>query len=60
MQNPITASLEPAERAQQDAARDRDVFAPLFTGGSEPTALLDTDEVGRPLAGIYVPAVDLL
>ena len=30
-------------------------FAPLFTAGTEPYALATLDELGRPLAGVYVP-----
>ena len=30
-------------------------FAPLFTAGTEPFALATLDELGRPLAGVYVP-----
>jgi hypothetical protein len=30
-------------------------FAPLFTSGTEPYALATLDELGRPLAGVYVP-----
>ena len=30
-------------------------FAPLFTAGTEPYALATLDELGRPLAAVYVP-----
>ena len=35
-------------------------FAPLFTAGTEPYALATLDELGRPLAGVYVPEQLLL
>jgi hypothetical protein len=63
MRNPVTACLELAERALNDAVpvlTDTGPFAPLFTRGTEPTALLGADELGRPLSGIYVPDSDLL
>ena len=31
-------------------------FAPLFTAGTEPYALAPLDELGRPLAAVYVPS----
>jgi len=42
----IDAHLEPAPDGP---------FAPLFTAGTEPYALAALDELGRPLAGVYVP-----
>jgi hypothetical protein len=35
-------------------------FAPLFTQGTEPYGLAELDELGRPLAGVYVPDALLL
>jgi hypothetical protein len=63
MRNPVSAYLELTERVLKDAApvlTDAGPFAPLFTRGTEPTALLGADELGRPLSGIYVPDSDLL
>jgi hypothetical protein len=63
MRNPVTACLELTDRVLNDAAplvTDAGPFAPLFTRGTEPTALLGADEFGRPLSGVYVPDSDLL
>ncbi len=63
MRNPVTACRELTDRVLNDAApvlTDARPFAPLFTRGTVPTALLGADELGRPLSGIYVPDSDLL
>jgi hypothetical protein len=63
MRTSAIASLERPDRVPSHATSvltDGAPFAPLFTRGTEPTALLGADELGRPLSGIYVPDSDLL
>ena len=63
MRMSVIACLERTDRVPNHAApvlTDGGPFAPLFTRGTEPTALLGADELGRPLSGIYVPDSDLL
>ena len=63
MRNPVIACRKFTDRVLNDAVpalTDAGPFAPLFTRGTEPTALLGADELGRPLSGIYVPDSDLL
>jgi len=51
---PVHAIAEPF--ADTDEKPDTaSPFAPLFTAGTEPYALATLDELGRPLAGVYVP-----
>jgi hypothetical protein len=63
MRTPVINRLELTDRVLNGAAPipvNAGPFAPLFTRGTEPTALLGADELGRPLSGIYVPDSDLL
>jgi len=53
----VAASAAPVARADAATAGP---FAPLFTRGTEPYALAELDELGRPLAGVYVPDALLL
>ena len=58
----LEASAVASSRAQVTLADERAAgpFAPLFTHGTEPYALAALDELGRPLAGVYVPDALLL
>jgi hypothetical protein len=51
----LTPAAEPTLIDGQLEPEPADPFAPLFTAGTEPYALATLDELGRPLAGVYVP-----
>jgi hypothetical protein len=51
----LTPAAEPAFIDAELEPEPAGPFAPLFTAGTEPHALATLDELGRPLAGVYVP-----
>jgi hypothetical protein len=51
----ITAAPQPITATDARASEPPSRYAPLFTAGTEPYALATLDELGRPLAGVYVP-----
>jgi len=50
--HPSSGRLSDADEPSASAGS----FAPLFTAGTEPYALAPLDELGRPLAAVYVPS----
>ena len=66
MHNPVTATHDPVERgitappaiSACDSGPAR--FAPLFTRPVQLAITTVTDELGRPLVGVFVPDSELL
>ena len=68
MHNPVTATHDPVERgitappaiSACDSAARPARFAPLFTRAVMLAITTVTDELGRPLLGVFVPDGELL